>query len=177
MFKVAKRSTDHHAIDVVIANAGITGTDPVFYGQGKANPSICGGRFLQSSQLTNQLALQDQNEPMKPDLKIMDVNCTGAIYTMTLARHYFLKNEPGRDRCFIIFSSLAGYVDVPGGPLYMASKFAARAFMRCLRRTTVVDGIRSCAIAPWYVHQFHSASAHSSSDKPLITIGMFARVS
>lgn len=96
----------------------------------------------------------DAEEPEEPHFKTLDVNMTGTLYTLKLARFYFLKNPEGpqRDRCFIILSSLAGYADVPGGPVYMASKFAARALMRCVRRTTVVDGIRACALAPWLVH-------------------------
>lgn len=90
---------------------------------------------------------------MKPTFKVLDVNIHGAIYTLTLARFWFLKNDPGpnRDRCFIIFSTLAGYVDNPGGPIYMASKFAARGLMLCIRRSTVIDGIRANALAPSYV--------------------------
>ncbi|KIW87176.1 uncharacterized protein Z519_12287 [Cladophialophora bantiana CBS 173.52] len=129
MFRAAKEISPSKSIDVVIANAGITGPDPIFYGE------------------------EPDEEPKKPTLKVLDVNVNGAIYTLKLARYYFLRNEegPGRDRCFIIMSSLAGYGDVPGGAVYMASKFAARALMRCVRRTTVVDGIRSNALAPWYV--------------------------
>lgn len=32
----------------------------------------------------------------------------------------------------------------------MASKFAARGLFRCMRRTTMIDGIRSNAVAPSY---------------------------
>lgn len=84
-------------------------------------------------------------------MKIIDVNVVGALYTLKLARYYFARNPEGptRDKCFIIFSSAAGYQDVPGGPIYMASKFAARALMRSTRRTTIVDGIRANALSPW----------------------------
>lgn len=94
----------------------------------------------------------DGEKPTKPTFKVLDVNVHGAIYTLTLARFWFLKQEdsPKRDRCFIIFSSLVGYVDNPGGPIYMASKFAARGLMRCIRRTTAIDGIRANAVAPSY---------------------------
>jgi NAD(P)-dependent dehydrogenase (short-subunit alcohol dehydrogenase family) len=84
-------------------------------------------------------------------LKILEVNLIGSIYTLKLARHYFLKHEltEDRDRCFITLCSLAVYADVPGGPVYMASKFGTLALMRCIRRTTVIDGIRANALAPW----------------------------
>jgi NAD(P)-dependent dehydrogenase (short-subunit alcohol dehydrogenase family) len=84
-------------------------------------------------------------------MKIIDVNVVGALYTLKLARYYFARNPegPNRDKCFVVFSSAAGYQDIPGGPIYMASKFAARALMRCTRRTTIVDGIRANALSPW----------------------------
>lgn len=128
LFETAKKESPDKSVDVVIACAGISGVDPVFYDQ-------------------------DGEKPTKPTFKVLDVNVHGAIYTLTLARFWFLKNEigPNRDRCFIIFSSLVGYVDNPGGPIYMASKFAARGLFRCMRRTTMIDGIRSNAVAPSYV--------------------------
>lgn len=72
---------------------------------------------------------------------------------MKLARHYFAKQpyDDQHDRCFIINGSLVGFLDVPGIPQYMSSKFAHRALMRCLRRTTTIDGVRSAVTCPWYV--------------------------
>ena len=91
------------------------------------------------------------DQPSAPNLKILDVNVVGVAYTCKLARFYFLQHEltPDRDRCFIALSSAAGYADVPGRLVYMMSKFAVRGAMRCLRRGTVHDGIRACALAPW----------------------------
>lgn len=90
-------------------------------------------------------------EPTAPNLKTLEVNVNGVLYTFKLARFHFLQHDlkPGRDRCFIVLSSAAGYFDVPGRLVYMASKFAARATMRCIRRSTATDGIRACALAPW----------------------------
>lgn len=95
--------------------------------------------------------IESGEEPQPPDFKILDVNVRGVIITCKLARYYFKQHEltAGRDRCFIVMSSAAGYGDVPGGPIYMMSKFAARGLMRCIRRTTFLDGIRACALAPW----------------------------
>ena len=89
--------------------------------------------------------------PVEPDLLMIDVNLVGVLYSLKLAKYFFLKNPggPNRDRCFIIFSSAAGYQDVPGGPMYQATKFAVRGIMRCTRRTTSVDGIRANVLAPW----------------------------
>lgn len=83
---------------------------------------------------------------------MINVNLVGVLYTLKLAKHFFLKKPtgPNRDRCFIAFSSAAGYQDIPGGPMYQATKFAVRGLMRCTRRTTEIDGIRANALAPWY---------------------------
>lgn len=128
MFQTAMTASPSKTVDVVVANAGITGPDPIYFAE-------------------------EGDEPQKPDFKILNVNQIGALYTFKLARFYFLRCPvgPGRDRCFVILSSLAGYVDNPGGVTYMASKFAVRAIMRCARRTTVMDGIRSCCLAPTFV--------------------------
>ena len=38
MFKLAKDKSPSKTIDVVVANAGITGADPIFYGEGEQMP-------------------------------------------------------------------------------------------------------------------------------------------
>lgn len=82
---------------------------------------------------------------------MINVNLVGVLYTLKLARHYFLRNPegPDRDRCLVLFSSAAGYLDLPGGPMYQASKYAVRGIMRSVRRTTKADGIRANVLAPW----------------------------
>lgn len=53
--------------------------------------------------------------PVKPDLKIVDVNLTGTLYTWKLAVHYFRKqpDTEERDRCFIITGSMVAWIDSP----------------------------------------------------------------
>jgi NAD(P)-dependent dehydrogenase (short-subunit alcohol dehydrogenase family) len=145
MFKDAKENSPSKTIDIVIANAGVTGPDPIFYGDGT-------GKMLEERpRALTKRSGPETDEPQAPDLIIIDVNVVGTMYTTKQARHYFLKHEltEDRDRCLIILSSMGGYADVPGGAVYMASKFAGRALMRCIRRTTVVDRIRANALAPW----------------------------
>ncbi|OGM39646.1 hypothetical protein ABOM_011461 [Aspergillus bombycis] len=129
LFKAAKQNSPSKTVDIAIANAGISGTDPILKGEDT------GG------------------EPSAPDLTILNVNVVGVAYTCKLARFYFLQHEltSGRDRCLIVLSSAAAYADVPGRLVYMMSKFAVRGAMRALRRGTVHDGIRACALAPWFV--------------------------
>jgi NAD(P)-dependent dehydrogenase (short-subunit alcohol dehydrogenase family) len=88
---------------------------------------------------------------MKPNLKTMEINLTGLLYTVKLAFHYFRRQpvDSARDRCLILKSSLAGYVDLPGSIQYNASKFGVRGVMRSLRRTSWKENIRVNLVAPW----------------------------
>jgi NAD(P)-dependent dehydrogenase (short-subunit alcohol dehydrogenase family) len=93
MFDIAL--TKFGAIDIVIANAGISRSS--------------------GDSLWN---LDDPNEePVKPDLRIMDVNLKGSFYTWKLAVHYWRKQKESedRDRCFIITGSMVGWIDSPVG--------------------------------------------------------------
>lgn len=89
--------------------------------------------------------------PVEPDLRTIDVNLKGMLYTAKLAIHYFRRQplDASRDRCLILKSSLAGYVDLPGSIQYNASKFGVRGIMASLRRTTWEQSIRVNLVAPW----------------------------
>ncbi|KAL2005209.1 hypothetical protein VTN00DRAFT_2419 [Thermoascus crustaceus] len=128
LFKSALSGSPNKSIDIVVANAGISGPDPLF-------------------------TVEDTEEPVKPDLRIVNIDLISVMYTMKLARHYFMKHPfgPEHDRCFIMTASIVGFVDSPGIPQYTASKWGCRGLMRCLRRTTAIDGVRANIISPWYV--------------------------
>jgi NAD(P)-dependent dehydrogenase (short-subunit alcohol dehydrogenase family) len=85
---------------------------------------------------------------MEPDLKILNINLIGVMYSAKLAMHYFnqQRNDSKCDRCLILKSSLAGYIDLPGIPLYQTAKYGVRGLMHTLRR---LDFVRVCVIAPW----------------------------
>jgi len=131
LFKKAKASSPAKSCDVVIANAGVSGPDEIFASSG----------------------LEDATEdPTKPDLRILNINLTGVLYTTKIAMNYFrLQPEaPGRDRCFIFKGSIAGLIDQPGSWQYSASKFALRGLMRSMRHTTWQSGIRVNYVGPFY---------------------------
>ena len=88
---------------------------------------------------------------MKPDLRILEVNLLGMVYTIKLAMHYFRRQpvDDARDRCLILKGSIAAYLDQPGSPQYNASKWGARGLMRNFRRTAWKEGIRVNLVAPW----------------------------
>lgn len=82
----------------------------------------------------------------------MDVNLTGVLYTTKLAFHY-LRRQPDRDRCLILKSSLAGYMDLPGMVQYNTSKFGVRGLFSNLRNTSLKQGVRVNLVAPWLVEK------------------------
>jgi NADP-dependent 3-hydroxy acid dehydrogenase YdfG len=77
--------------------------------------------------------------------------------------HYFLKQNGDlsntittstataspEDTCLILIGSGAAFLDIPRGPIYPATKFAARGIMHSLRRTTHYYTSRVNVISPW----------------------------
>ena len=91
----------------------------------------------------------DSEEPIKPDLRILEVNLLGTTYTSKLAMHYFNKQRDTEgEQCLILVSSIMGFLNTSGSPTYSASKFGVRGLMGCLRHFGVG---RVNLIAPWWV--------------------------
>lgn len=126
LFKLATNVSPQKRVDIVLANAGISGQDDV---------------FLEKT--------TDDGEPLEPDLGIFKINTIGVLYTTKLALHYLPKSEG--DKALILTASLAGYLELPGSPQYTASKFAVRGMMRSLGLTNGggKGGVRVNALAPW----------------------------
>ncbi|KAJ0419716.1 hypothetical protein BJY00DRAFT_313862 [Aspergillus carlsbadensis] len=103
--------------------------------------------------IANAGVVDPHKPPVKPNLRIIEIDLIGLVYTAKLAMHYFRRQPVGgaRDRCLIIKGSIAGYADQPASPQYNISKWGARALMRNLRRTAWKEGIRVNLVAPWYV--------------------------
>ena len=129
LFSTAARFSDSGKIDFVVANAGITKKDEVF--------------------------AYDPSGPRKPDLKIIDVNIKGPLYTSKLAMHYFVaqngesQSATQEDTCLVLISSGAGFLDCPRAPQYQASKYGMRGIMHSMRRSAHHYGSRVNIIAPW----------------------------
>jgi len=127
MFKSAFANSPSKSVDIVVANAGITDVDPMF-------------------------KLEDpETDPEKPDLKILDINLYGVMYTTKLAVHYFQKHplNDKHDRCLIVQTSIAAYMDLPGATQYQVSKYGGRGLMVCTRQTIGLEGVRINTICPW----------------------------
>ncbi|VUC23914.1 unnamed protein product [Clonostachys rosea] len=152
VFEAAVRNSPDRSCDIVIANAGVVGVDSLLNFQG---PIHSGDDSPARALATNPMLLTEDADgsPVKPDLKIIEVNLLGSAYTSKLALHYF-RRQPfaeTRDRCLILKASIAAYADQPGSPQYNASKWGSRGLMRSLRRVLWKEGIGVNLVAPWYV--------------------------
>lgn len=152
-FQAAVRLSGTGGIDAVVANAGIREVQNAASGMGFENP-------------TEDLATDASPPP--PNLKVMDVNLTGVLYTVHLALFWLQKNGDGkqhgglatepptraerpRDRHLLLISSVAGIAALPGQPLYAATKHALVGLFRSLRGTVWRQGVRINMVCPFYV--------------------------
>ncbi|KAJ5363634.1 uncharacterized protein N7496_009347 [Penicillium cataractarum] len=131
MFKEAIEFSLKKRVDIVVANAGISGVDSVF-------------------------AFEDQEELEEPALKIVNINLIGVFYTIKLALHCFRRQhaaqlQPMQDTLLVLQGSMGGYLEAAATLEYCASKFALRGLMRCLRRTSWMHGTRVNYIAPGFI--------------------------
>jgi NAD(P)-dependent dehydrogenase (short-subunit alcohol dehydrogenase family) len=141
LFKEAARLSPHGGIDTVVANAGIAGADIM---QTPRDMSVA--------------------EPRKPNFKIMDVNCTGVMYTTHLA-YYWLPRNPGskpcsmasqpenysRDRHLLLIGSIASLCPIAIQPQYGAAKHAVLGLFRSLRCSSHIEGVRINLVCPYFV--------------------------
>jgi NAD(P)-dependent dehydrogenase (short-subunit alcohol dehydrogenase family) len=130
-------------IDIVMANAGIS---------------------REESLIPSTLPTAESAPPTCPQLRTMDVNFTGALYTTKLAIHYLLLNsptqKPARDvsdttetevssrGTIILTASNAGIYPFPVAPLYGATKAAVVNLTRSLGPALLPHGIQINALAP-----------------------------
>ncbi|KIV88968.1 hypothetical protein PV10_08592 [Exophiala mesophila] len=123
-FQLAASKSASGLIDIVVANAGISGNDHFLMGL-------------------------DAADVQEPDMRIVNIDLIGAMYTIRLAlNNFILHPETGStNKCLIIKASLAAYVDTL--PSYGSAKFGLRAVMRALRNK---DYCRVNLVAPWFIH-------------------------
>jgi len=141
LFKEAVKLSPHGGIDTVVANAGIHRNDRL--------------------QMPSDLSAA---EPRKPNFKVMDVNCTGVLYTTHLA-YYWLPKNPGstacsmtsvpeeqtRDRHLLLLGSIASLAPISAAPQYAAAKHAVLGLFRSLRSTSHPQGIRINILLPYFI--------------------------
>ncbi|KAK8120206.1 hypothetical protein PG999_004326 [Apiospora kogelbergensis] len=105
-----------------------------------------------SEQGSSSLLTQDEEEPSQPNLKVLDVNMTGVVYTVKLAIHYMSKNQPspvnGSRGAIICTASNGGIYPFPVAPLYASSKGGVIALVRSLGVALEETQIQINALAP-----------------------------
>jgi len=110
------------AIDIVCANAGI----------------VEAGKFLGV----------DEGEPKKPNLKTLDIDLNGTLYSIQLGVHYMRKNSGSDKGLIICTSSNAGLYPFPMGPMYAVAKHGVVGAVRSFAKPLEADGIRINALCP-----------------------------
>lgn len=137
---------EHGRIDVVMANAGI------------------------SEQGQSSIVKVEEDVPVKPDTKSIDVNFLGVVYctfpsrvwrnmaldltsgsAVKLALHYMHKNKGGGSPSrgsIVVTASNAGLYPFPVAPLYAAAKAGLVNLVRSLAPVVIRSNIQINAIAP-----------------------------
>ena len=151
LFQEAASFSPTGKVSYVVANAGIAARDNIFEFSGNLPPII-----VQDPLLTTSI-IREEKEPSKPDLRVIDVNISGTLYTVKLSLHYFIKQNgqtpspQQEDTCLILIGSGAAFLDCLRGPQYPATKWAMRGIMHSLRRTAFYYCNRVNVISPWCV--------------------------
>jgi NAD(P)-dependent dehydrogenase (short-subunit alcohol dehydrogenase family) len=152
--------TPSNTIDHVVANAGIAIEDEVFSYDG--NPSQQPPNLKPIKQLTNTHNTGPEYPSQPPNLKTVDVNLHGTLYTTKLAFHTFIKqngsegpSESQKDTTLTLIGSGAAFLDCPRGVQYQSTKWGIRGIMHGLRRTAHYHGSRVNMISPWLVSPIH----------------------
>lgn len=108
------------------------------------------------------------DEPPPPDLRVLDVNIRGVMYTAHLTMYYLPKN-PGSvaadpkcgpsqlhlDRHLVLISSMAGIYPIPGQALYGASNHVVVGFYQWLHSTGFMHGISQLDVSILHGHRYH----------------------
>ncbi|KAE8146586.1 NAD(P)-binding protein [Aspergillus avenaceus] len=90
--------------------------------------------------------------PPEPDLRTLQVNLNGLIFTTYLALHYFRQSPGGpRGTNVVMTASCGGLYPSHYSPIYTASKYGVVGFMRSVAGAFAQDGIRVNAICPGIV--------------------------
>lgn len=113
---------EHSSIDLVIANAGISGGT--------------GGQGVNSGETDTQTK------------KIFDTNVTGVLNTLLPLIPHMKRRSAGQ---IALISSLASFRGLPSAPAYSASKAAVRFYGEALRGELADAGIKVTVVCPGYI--------------------------
>ncbi|KAI5779053.1 hypothetical protein EDC01DRAFT_317213 [Geopyxis carbonaria] len=91
----------------------------------------------------------------EPNLRTIDVNFKGVVFTVRLAQHHFRRSPAGADMHVVLMGSMASFLDGSGEMgMYGASKHAVLGYFRSLRLapgSQVPAAIRYNLICPYFV--------------------------
>ncbi|MCJ1403861.1 hypothetical protein MMC11_007084 [Xylographa trunciseda] len=116
----------------LFANAGVTGTDPTFFGS---------------------ISTASSDPPQKPTLQTVNVNLLGTIYSIQLFTHFFLaRKTPTTEKgSIVVTASEGGVYNLSLDPIYCATKYALVGLVRSLGPTLVQSNVTINAILPGFV--------------------------
>lgn len=146
LFQEAVRLSPTGELDAVVASAGISDKFGTITGKGFENPVDL-----------------DKPNPPAPNLKCVEVNLIGVMYTAHLALFWLQQNadtttakeaedtRDSRDRHLLLIGSGAGLFALPGVPEYVTSKHGVTGLFRSLRMLSYRQGIRVNMLCPYFV--------------------------
>lgn len=139
------------ALDSVVACAGVSDREGAITGRGLENPA----------------GLDGPGVPPAPELRCVQVNLVGVMYTAHLALFWLQKdnnNKPTRtteeeqeqeqtprDRHLLLIGSSAGLAFLPGVPEYVTSKHGVTGLFRSLRGLSYRQRVRVNMLCPYFV--------------------------
>ncbi len=115
----------YRQIDIVVANAGVVDRENIF------GPA---------SDWTKQ-----------PQMGEIDVNLKGVLYTARIGAAYLRKNKGGD---IILVSSISGFKESPGLPVYTAGKHGVVGIVRGYHLNAIKENIRINVICPWMTSKY-----------------------
>lgn len=111
-------------VDVAVANAGVT-----------VGKSLFG------------LDSDWRAEPQGRELAELEVNLKGALWTARIANGIF--REQGSEGDIVFVSSIAGFKESAGLPVYTASKHGVVGLVRGLHLSAIKENVRVNVVCPW----------------------------
>ena len=147
-------------IDIVLAIAGLNGHS-IF----QDSPFNCA----------------DPKNPPPPQMKVLDVNLTGAYYTAMLAIHFFRQTTSAEDfakadKQIIFVSSNIAYFSIPLFSIYTASKAGVRGLWQSLRESPELTGMRTNLVAPHIVRSPMTAHVQPMLDEQGIKLAEVSEI-
>lgn len=149
LFREAVRLSPTGELDAVVSSAGVSDAAGTITGRGFENP-----------------AGLDAPDPPAPDLRCVEINLIGTMYTAHLALFWLRQDAPtrpspaaaaaadvrdARDRHLLLIGSSAGLSFLPGVPQYVTSKHGVTGLFRSLRTLSYRQGVRVNMLCPYFI--------------------------